>query len=132
MILFILSIILTVVGIVLLVLSAKLYDFHHALSGFLCTVIGGLVVFFILLFLMEKESQFAYREDQYNNLKAQVEMCDRDDIVTDANLRNQVLEMNNDICKHRRYSINVWTGMFYSKRIGDLELLQWKSDNDRQ
>ena len=96
--------------------------------GWIITFTSGLVVLVMTICTIDLKSNFAYQEDQYNNLKMQVEMCGRDDIVTDANLRNQVLDMNNDIAKHRQYSKNVWIGMYYSKHLGTLEPLQWKSD----
>ena len=134
MLLIILFGVLTLLGIVMVILSHvhtknyyRPYDGLMA-PGWLITVIFGLVVIGMLICTIDLKSNFAYNEDRYNNLKAQVEMCDRDDIVTDDNLRNQVLEMNNDIAKHRQYSKNKWIGMYYSKHFGTLEPLQWKSN----
>lgn len=78
--------------------------------------------------LITLKEEFAYTESQYNNLKEQIEYCDRDDIVTDSNLRKQVLDMNNTIAKHRDFSHNFWIGMYFSERIGSLENLKWKSN----
>lgn len=134
MLLLIISGVLTFLGIVMIVLShvhtKNYYRPFNGLEGpgWFTTIIFGLVVIGMLLCTIDLKSSWDYQEDQYNNLKMQVEMCDRDDIVTDANLRNQVLERNNNIAKHRQYSKNKWIGMYYSEHLGTLEPLQWKSD----
>lgn len=121
--------VLMLLGIVMVILSNAKYRYDDlGMPGWLMTIIFGLCFIGALLVTIDLKSNFAYNEDRYNNLKAQVEMCDRDDIVTDANLRNQVLEMNNDIAKHRQYSKNVWIGMYYSEHLGSLEPLQWKTN----
>ena len=120
--------VLTLIGIMLIIISEHSYKFDYMGTGWVLAGVFGLCFLAGLLCTIDLKSNFAYNEERYNNLKAQVEMCDRDDIVTDANLRNQVLEMNNDIAKHRQYSKNVWIGMYYSERLGSLEPLQWKTN----
>jgi len=97
-------------------------------------VVGGLldlVAFIVALCCtMTLQDDFDYIESQYNNLKEQIEYCDRDDIVTDGNLRKQVLDMNNTIAKHREYCHNAWIGVYYSEHIGSLENLKWKSNKE--
>ena len=94
-------------------------------------VVGGMVctIAFILVLADAStlESQFALIELKYYNLKEQIEQTEDDDIVTGENLRNQVLDMNNTIAEHRSYCDNMWIGMWYSKRIGKLQNLKWKS-----
>lgn len=120
--------VLTLIGIMLMIISNHSYKFDYGTTGCFVAFFSGLCFIGALVVTIDLKSNFAYKEDRYNNLKAQVEMCDRDDIVTGANLRNQVLEMNNDIAKHRQYSKNVWIGMYYSERLGSLEPLQWKTN----
>ena len=77
-------------------------------------------------------ADFEYLEEKYNNLKVQLEEVERDDIVTGENLRNQALDMNNEISKHRCYSKNMLVSMWYSERIGNLEPLKWKSTKEKE
>jgi len=121
--------VLTLIGVIMAIISQKSWNYDKlSFPGWMLISIFGLGFITCLACTIDLKSNFAYNEDRYNNLKAQVEMCDRDDILTDANLRNQVLDMNNDISKHKQYSKNVWIGMYYSERLGSLEPLQWKSN----
>ena len=89
--------------------------------------IGG--TFLVLVgVLCVKPAQFAWNEQQYYNLKAQVEYVDFDYSLSDNNLRNQVLEMNDGIACHRAFSHNWFVGVFYSERLGELEPLKWRAD----
>ena len=83
----------------------------------------------MLMFAMTLSTQFDYTEEKYNNLKQQLEYVEYDDVVTSENLRNQVLDMNNEISHHKCYAKNFWVGMWYSKAIGQLQPLKWKSSN---
>lgn len=92
-------------------------------------IFGGidlLVIAIVISSMMTQQSDFDYIESRYYNLKEQVKYCEHDDIVTDANLRQQVLDMNNTIAKHRVYSHNIWVSMYYSERIGKLKNLKWE------
>ena len=108
-------------------------DFYDDWKPFVGTIITILCVVALLIAICctaTLKEHFAYTESQYNNLKEQIEYCDRDDIVTDGNLRKQVLDMNNTIAKHREYCHNFWIGLYYSERIGSLENLKWKSNKE--
>lgn len=96
--------------------------------GFAGAFIMGIILFISACFLPTLRSDFDYTKEKYYNLKAQVEFVESDMILNDANLRNQVLEMNNKIASHRVYSKNWWIGNFYSEEIGNLPRLQWKNE----
>ena len=115
------------ISIVLIVINYKEWD-SDIVFGIFATFASVSFVASILcgISLLTIEKDFEYTEAQYNNLKEQVEDVEYDYILTDANLRNQVLEMNNKIAKHRTYCDNPWVGLWYSERIGNLENLQWK------
>ena len=100
------------------------------ITGIAFLIIFGLVFVISGLCTLTLKDDFAYTESQYANLKEQIETVTYDDIVTDANLRNQVLEMNNTIAKHRNYCHNFWAGVYYSEDIGKLENLSWKSSKN--
>lgn len=98
-------------------------------------IVTGIISFFIevaLLFLIPdviitNSSEFDYIKEEYYNLERQVNTIEYDDIVTDKNLRSQVLEMNNKISKHKIYSKSKMIGIWYSEEIGNLKPLEWKS-----
>lgn len=71
--------------------------------------------------------EFDYIKEKYYNLERQINTIEYDDIVTDKNLRNQVLEMNNTISEHKVKSKNIWVGDWYSEEIGNIKPLEWKS-----
>lgn len=76
--------------------------------------------------IMDNRYQRKVEIEEYRNLKEQVNYVDKDYIVTDANLRNQVLEMNNKISKNKVYGHNIWVSGFYNPELGDSEKLIWK------
>ena len=115
----------------LVVIRFKLADkidscFLEILSWF-GSIVGGTILVICGCICMTIQNDWEYCEAKYYNLKQQIEYVDKDDIVTSENLRNQVLEMNNEIDAHRIYSKNIWFGYFYSERIGNLPKLEWKS-----
>ena len=89
--------------------------------------VGG--TFLVLVgVLCVKPAEFAWNEQQYYNLKAQVEYVEFDYSLSDNNLRNQVLEMNDDIACHRAFSHNWFVGVFYCEHLGELEPLKWRAE----
>jgi Ni/Fe-hydrogenase subunit HybB-like protein len=94
-------------------------------AAWIGAIVGGIAVVIISIVLINEENEFAYNKEQYYNLQKQVETLSKDNIVTGENLRNQVLEMNNMISKHKIYSKSLWVGVFYSEEIGSLEPLEW-------
>ena len=118
--------VLIAISIILLIINS--HKWYSDLTTFVCGTILILCLFAAIacgFSLLTIEKDFDYIEAQYNNLKEQVDYVDYDYILTDANLRNQVLEMNNTIAKHYTYCDNPWLGLWYSERIGNLENLEW-------
>ena len=118
------------VGVILIIYGNRNWKEGAEVLGFVLTIICGLILVVMLLLTTTLSSKFAYIEEEYNNLKNQLEKIDHDDIVTGENLRNQVLEMNNKISMHKCYSQNKWVSMYFSEHIGNLEPLEWKSKNE--
>ena len=96
--------------------------------GVILSVCSGVVFVILLITFMTLNSSLEYQKSTYYNLKHQVEYVSKDDIVTSENLRNQVLEMNNCIDKHKVYRKNKFVKDFYSDEIGNLPKLEWKSN----
>lgn len=96
-------------------------------GGLLLSLIMGLAILCIIPDIILTRIKFDYIKEEYHNLELQVNTIEYDDIVTGANLRNQVLEMNNKISEHKVYSKNIWVNLWYSEEIGNLKPLEWKS-----
>lgn len=63
----------------------------------LLSLFMGLALLCIIPDIIVTRIKFDYIKEEYHNLELQVNTIEYDDIVTGANLRNQVLEMNNKI-----------------------------------
>ena len=102
------------------------YDILY-IGGILLSLFMGLALLCIIPDIILTRIKFDYIKEEYHNLELQVNTIEYDDIVTDANLRNQVLEMNNKISEHKVYSKNIMVNLWYSEEIGNLKPLEWKS-----
>ena len=128
MILLIALVILFIVGIIL-----TYYFFDEwcgeigIITGIASLFIGVALLILIPDAIITYNSEFDYIKEEYYNLERQVNTIEYDDIVTDKNLRSQVLEMNNKISKHKVYSKSKIIGIWYSEEIGNLKPLEWKS-----
>lgn len=96
-------------------------------GGSLLSLFMGLALLCIIPDIIVTRIKFDYIKEEYHNLELQVNTIEYDDIITSANLRNQVLEMNNKISEHKVYSKNIWVNLWYSEEIGNLKPLEWKS-----
>lgn len=115
----------SIIAIILIRKSYSYWSDAFEPAAWIGAIVGGIAVVIISIVLINEENEFAYNKEQYYNLQKQVETLSKDDIVTGENLRNQVLEMNNMISKHKIYSKSSWVGVFYSEEIGSLEPLEW-------
>ena len=114
-----------------LFIYGKMDEWHR--EGCLIAGVAGMIfvggTFLVLVgVLCVKPAEFAWNEQQYYNLKAQVEYVEFDYSLSDNNLRNQVLEMNDDIACHRAFSHNWFVGVFYCEHLGELEPLKWRAE----
>lgn len=100
-------------------------------GGILLSLIIGLALLCIIPDIISTRIKFDYIKEEYHNLELQINTIEYDDIVTGANLRNQVLEMNNKISEHKVYSKNIWVNLWYSEEIGNLKPLEWKSKKNK-
>ena len=119
---------LLVLSIIFVYASYRWYCDDLCVLGWVLGVISAFALAVALIALLVRQSEFDYTKEQYYNLKSQVEYVETDIILNDANLRNQVFEMNNKISSHKVYSRNWWVGTYYSKEIGNLPKLQWKNE----
>ena len=110
---------------------ALLDEYHLDFSMFGC-IISGIVLVIILLSFINIGNKFNYIVEKYDNLKLQVEeynnMSESIKVSSlEYDIREDVLEMNNTISKHKVMSQSVWTSCWYSKKVGSLEKLKLSS-----
>lgn len=119
-----------VVGLVLLICGIILYKKTYSGDGM--KIFGGLLLIIGIIVGIAAIDNIYRRKvqlEEYENLKYQVENIEMDYIVTDANLRQQVLEMNNKISKNKIYGDNIWISAFYNPELGKCEKLMWKQQD---
>ena len=122
--LFIFLALLVIAGLILAIRCKSLYSDVDIL-GEVVAIMSVIVLVGVLCYSMTLPSKFSYEKAYYHNLKEQLEYVEHDDILTGENLRNQVLEMNCTISKHKCYSRNFFIGVFFSEEIGNLEPLRY-------
>ncbi len=119
-----------VVGLVLLICGIILYKKTYSGDGM--KIFGGLLLIIGIIVGIAAIDNIYRRKvqlEEYENLKYQVENIEMDYIVTDANLKQQVLEMNNKISKNKIYGDNIWISAFYNPELGKCEKLMWKQQD---
>lgn len=124
----IIIIILFIAGIICWYISDNnYYSVILYVGGILLSVFMGFALLCIIPDTILTRIEFDCIKEEYHNLELQINTIEYDDIVTGANLRNQVLEMNNKISVHKVLSKNIMVNLWYSEEIGNLKPLEWKS-----
>lgn len=95
---------------------------------FLVSAIISIFVFIFMFIGIPKKRDIEYKISKYENLRAQAEGLTRNDIVDLDNLREEILDMNNDIDKNKIYSKSPWISVFYSEEIGNLQKLTYTGE----
>ena len=116
-----------IAGFIAIYFDNKFYSDILTIAGILLSLFTGVALLFLIPDVIVTHIKFDYIKEEYHNLELQINTIDYDDIVTGANLRNQVLEMNNKISEHKVYSKSILIGIWYSEEIGNLKPLEWKS-----
>lgn len=124
-------IILFIAGFICVYIGDNIYKDILCVGGILLSVFMGFALLCIIPEIILTRIEFDYIKEEYHNLELQVNTIEHDDIVTGANLRNQVLEMNNKISEHKVYSKNIWVNLWFSEEIGNLKPLEWKSKKNK-
>ena len=99
-------------------------------TDIVCTILIVLTIIPLIIFGCMFATKSSERDTiiaQYENLKQQTEEFIADDVLTEDNLRVQVLKMNNKIVEHKAYVDNWLVGAFYIKEVGELPLLDWEN-----
>lgn len=108
------------------------FDEKHMDCSMSIGTMSGIALVIILFSFINIGNRFNYIVEKYNNLKLQVEeynnMSEHIKVSSlEYDIREDVLEMNNTISKHKVMSQSVWTSCWYSKKVGNLEKLKLSS-----
>ncbi len=108
------------------------FDEKHRDCSISIGTISGFALVIILFSFINIGNRFNYIVEKYDNLKLQVEeynnMSEPIKVSSlEYDIREDVLEMNNTISKHKVMSQGVWTSCWYSKKVGNLEKLKLSS-----
>ena len=130
MILMIITLIVTVVGIVLL-WKGDDYGIVNGL-GLLFTVCGGLIAFIMAICIIcvrvgvdatIEENRIEYESlcERYEIVTSEYEDVSRSDVIKD------IAEWNKNVYSEKHWAYNPWTSWFYSKRVADeLQMIERK------
>ena len=82
--------------------------------------------------LININREFDYTIEKYNNLKVLVEEYNEKADSTgypelEYDIRKQVVEMNNEISRHKVMHDSPWNGSWYSEEVGNLPIITYKT-----
>ena len=120
-----------IVFVVLVVLSILCCIFSKQNNDwwFGASIIFSLGLLCMMLSLCNINKNFEYTIEKYNNLKEQVEIYNKMEDHTkiasvEYDIREEVLNTNNMISKHKIMCNSIWVSCWYSEKIGNLEKLK--------
>ena len=123
---FILLAIVTVILIVAGVLLDK-YTYMDILPGVLTGtgVVAGLTGIILALTLINIDTRFQAKLNQYEVITEMVDSYDGQDFGNMAALTEQVVSMNNTIAAHLAHCTSPWTGVWFSPDIANQEPIRF-------
>ena len=95
-------------------------------------IIAFLADLIVFCSLVNINREFDYTIEKYNNLKTLVvEYNEKADSTgypeLEYDIRKQVVEMNNEISKHKIMHDSPWNGPWYSEKVGNLPIITYKT-----
>ena len=128
MIILIIAILLVVIGIILLIIDAKVgFWFDYDIYGIISLFVGGLILFITILILLTKPISYKNFKVKYETIK---EMVTSKNDIRDATFTNSLIEINEDIKSCNEYKNSVWIGIFQIKEICETEPLRKEDNNE--
>ena len=127
MLLLILSILLFILSIVFIYIGNGDWDKEWLLYfgiGLIIIMIMSLIIEFTML--ISKPIEYKNFKIEYDVVK---ETITSSEDIRDTNYTQKLIEINTKIKTNREYKDSIWCGIFFNKKIADLELLQkWKGE----
>lgn len=121
MIILIITIILAILGIVMVIIGEKSWEYDTFL------IIGAILLMVTSMALLIEIPIIILKPINYKNFKIQydtiTEMQTSKNDIRDAEYTKNLIEINNEIKTNREYINSKWVGIFYNKKIAEMEIL---------
>lgn len=121
-----LTAIIFIIFIVLSYLSEK-YDWDGLQCfSWVVIVFSGVILIIELLCLIDLDRSFQKRIDEYNSIKQTIEYSRDNDLSEFERIQliDKIFKINEEIASHKNYHDSFWTGLYYSKELGELDYIK--------
>ena len=94
---------------------------------------GGALIIIMIISLTIEFTMLISKPIEYKNFKIEYDVVKETitspEDIRDTNYTQKLIEINTKIKTNREYKDSMWCGIFFNKKIADLELLQkWKGE----
>ena len=127
----IISAILLIVGIILMVICAKIncdcFDDWYGLIGLLLTVLAifALVISSVIAMAIQIPKEKDYQQAVYERQVIEYRLENKDNnIVGNELLYKDIVEFNNNLRQHKRDADSFWIGIFHNDKIATIEYIE--------
>lgn len=118
----IIEIILFVIGIILYIWGSNDFDgVGRLIIGMTLVAFIGLALFVEFIAILLKPLDYKNFKIEYETIKQTITTSQD---IRDTNYTQKIIEINTEINVNKEFSDNQWVGIFYSKQIGELEILK--------
>ena len=95
--------------------------------------VGIALIIIMTIFLTFEFAMLIIKPIKYKNFKIEYDVVKEtitsSEDIRDTNYTQKLIEINTTIKTNREYKDSIWCGIFFNKKIADLELLQkWKGE----
>jgi hypothetical protein len=129
MLLFIFTLLVTIIGIIILHL-AKIDDYLLQIIGGVSSFGGGIVAFIMILMIIGAhvgvDATITKNQIEYDSLCERKELIASEyEDVSKSDILKDIAEWNQDVYSYKHWANNPWTSWFYSKRVADsMEMIE--------
>lgn len=121
MIILIITIILAILGIVMVIIGDKSWDHEvFLIIGAILITATSTVLLCEIIIIISKPIDYKDFKIQYETI---TEMQTSKNDIRDAEYTKNLIEINNEIKTNREYINSKWVGIFYNKKIAEMEIL---------
>lgn len=121
MIILIITIILAILGIVMVIIGNKSWRYEvFFMIGVILIIVTSTVLLCEIGVIISKPIDYKNFKIQYDTI---TEMQTSKNDIRDAEYTKNLIEINNEIKTNREYINSKWVGIFYNKKIAEMEIL---------
>lgn len=121
MIILIITIILAILGIAMVIIGNKSWRYEvFFMIGVILIIVTSTVLLCEIGVIISKPINYKNFKIQYETI---TEMQTSKNDIRDAEYTKNLIEINNEIKTNREYINSKWVGIFYNKKIAEMEIL---------